>query len=66
MELTEMKCSECNAEIGEWCFDMVARYSMPPYEYRKVYRGGALLTHPVRQRAIELKTKGDSNGNINQ
>ena len=57
-EMTELKCPDCHAEIGEWCFDMVARYTMPPYDHRKVYRGGALLTHLSRQQKANNNNEG--------
>jgi len=50
-EVTSIICPECHAEIGEWCFDMEAKYNFPPYQYGKVVRAGVLLAHPARRRA---------------
>lgn len=49
---TSNLCPDCDAEIGEWCFDWELKYELPPYEYRKVMRPGILLMHPSRLRLI--------------
>lgn len=49
--VTSIECAECGAVEGEWCHDWEARYTLPPYDYRKVIRPGALLAHPVRRRS---------------
>lgn len=47
--VTDVECPDCGAEVGEWCFDWESKYQFPPYQHRKVIRGGALLAHSSRR-----------------
>lgn len=55
--VTSVECPDCGAEVGEWCFDMVAKYSFPPYKYEKLVRGGPLLAHSSRRNLTTQEEK---------
>jgi hypothetical protein len=51
-DVTSVVCPYCGADVGEWCFDWEAKYVFPPYEYKKIVRGGSLLTHVERKKIV--------------
>ena len=60
MNVTDTECAECGANIGEWCYTWEIKYTFPPYELRKIYRPGVLLTHSVRRQLTTQQVEKES------